>query len=241
MPFDSFLRRKTSVLSKIDKSFIGKWDEKIIPLCNKINSSPNYYTTSSCAGRIVLMIAQNKKSHNLFLKISHELISFNWLKNNLNEIIKNKFDSVRSFGFLPKFGKLKKNKGGVFDDSRSLSGNFKNPKFQIENNSGQSKKLKTELIKFKCEPPILHVVCRNLESASLLLEKAKSSGMKHSGIHCLGRNIIIEIHGDDKLEFPIFNKNKILVNDDFLKLIAKESNEKLKKSWKMIENISKKF
>ena len=182
MPFDSFLRRKTSVLSKSDKSFIGKWDEKIIPLCNKINSSPNYYTTSSCSGRIVLMIDQNKKSHNLFLKISHELISFNWLKNNLNKI-KNKF------------------------------------------------------VKFKCEPPILHVVCRNLESASLLLEKAKISGMKHSGIHCLGRNIILEIHGDDRLEFPIFSKNKILVDDDFLKLAAKESNEKLKKSWKMIENL----
>src|SRR3989344_4894109 len=97
MPFDSFLRRKTSVLSKSDKSFIGKWDEKIIPLCNKINSSPNYYTTSSCSGRIVLMIDQNKKSHNLFLKISHELISFNWLKNNLNKI-KNK--SVK-FKFEP--------------------------------------------------------------------------------------------------------------------------------------------
>src|SRR3989344_511777 len=187
MPFDSFLRRKTSVLSKIDKSFIGKWDEKIIPLCNKINSSPNYYTTSSCAGRIVLMISQNKKSHNLFLKISNELISFNWLKNNLNEIIKNKF------------------------------------------------------VKFKCEPPIIHIICRNLESASLLLEKAKSSGMKHSGIHYFGKSIILEIHGDDKLEFPIINKNKILVDDNFLKLVAKESNEKLKKSWKMIENLSEKF
>ena len=186
MPFDSFLRRKTSVLSKIDKSFIGKWDEKIIPLCNKINSSPNYYTTSSCAGRIVLMISQNKKSHNLFLKISHELISFNWLKNNLN-------------------------------------------------------KIKNKLIKFKCEPTILHVVCRNLESASLLLEKAKSSGMKHSGIHCLRRNITLEIHGDDRLEFPIFNKNKVLVDDDFLKLATKESNEKLKKSWKMIKKLSEKF
>src|SRR3989344_3603522 len=236
MPFDSFLRRKTSVLSKIDKSFIGKWDKKIIPLCNKINSSSNYYTTSSCAGRIVLMISQNKKSHNLFLKISHELISFNWLKNNLNKI-KNKFGSVRSFGFLPKFGKLKKNKGRVFDDSRSLSGNFKNSKLQIENNSGQSKKLKAKLIKFKCEPPILHVVCRNLESASLFLEKVKISGMKHSGIHCLRRNIILEIHGDDRLEFPIFSKNRILVSDNFLKLIAKESNKKLKKSWKMIEKL----
>ena len=122
------------------------------------------------------------------MAISHELISFNWLKNNLNEIIKNK-------------------------------------------------KLNRLLIKFKCEPPILHVVCKNLESASLLLEKAKSSGMKHSGIHYLGKNPIIEINGDDRLEFPIINKNKILVNDNFLKLITKKSNKKFKKSWKMIEKL----
>lgn len=192
MSFDSFLRRKKSVLSKMDKSSIGKWDKKIIPLCDKINSSENYFTTSSCSGRIVLMIAQEKKSHNLFLVISHNLISFNWLKNNLNKIIKNK-----------------------------------------------------KLIKLKCEPPILHVVCRDLESASSLLEKAKSSGLKHSGIHYLGpkgvssggKNPILEINGDDRLEFPVIYKNKILIDDNFLKLIAKESNKKLKKSWKMIEKL----
>ncbi len=190
MPFDSFLRRKKSILSKPDKSSIGKWDNKIISLCNKINNSNNYYTTSSCSGRIVLMVAQEKKSHNLFLAISHELISFNWLKNQLNKIIKNK-------------------------------------------------KLNKLLIKFKCEPPILHIVCRNLETTSLLLEKAKSSGMKHSGIHYLGKNPILEINGDDRLEFPMIDKNKILVDESFLKLIAKKSNAKLKKSWKMIKKLEK--
>lgn len=187
MPFDSFLRRKKSVLLKSDKSSIGKWDEKILSLCNKINRSENYYTTSSCSGRIVLMIAQEKKSHNLFLIISHNVISFNWLKNNLNKI----------------------------------TNKIKRP------------------IKFKCEPPILHIICRDLGSASLLLEKAKKSGMKHSGIHYLGKNPILEINGDDKLEFPIINKNKILVDDNFLKLIVKESNKKLKKSWKMIKKLEK--
>lgn len=188
MSFDSFLRRKKSVLSKSDKSSIGEWDNKIISLCNKINKSNNYYTTSSCSGRIVLMIAQEKKSYNLFLTISHDLISFNWLKNQLNKIIKNK-------------------------------------------------ELNNFLIKFKCEPIILHIVCRNLESASLVLEKAKNSGMKHSGIHHIGKEIIIEINGDDRLEFPIINKNKILVDNNFLKLIAKESNKKLRKSWKMIKKL----
>lgn len=126
------------------------------------------------------MIDQEKKSPNLFLAVSHNLISFGWLKNNLN-------------------------------------------------------KIKNKSIKFKCEPVILHVVCRNLESASSLLEKAKISGMKHSGIHSIGRNIILEINGSDRLEFPIINNGKILVNDEFLKLIVKQSNEKLKKSWKMVE------
>lgn len=195
MSFDPFLRRKKSILSKIDKSSSGKWDNKIISLCSKINSAENYYTTSSCSGRIVLMINQEKKSHNLFLAISHELISFNWLKNNLNKII----------------SKINKS------------------------------------VKLKCEPPILHVVCRDLKSASLILEKAKKSGMKHSGIHYLGpqgissggKNPFLEINGDDRLEFPIINKNKILIDDNFLKLIAKESNKKLKKSWKMIEKFEK--
>lgn len=188
MSFDSFLRRKKSIFSKIDKSSIGKWDKKIVFLCKKINCLDDYYTTSSCSGRVLLMINQEKKSHNLFLAVSHELISFNWLKNNLNQIIKNK-------------------------------------------------KLNKLLIKFKCEPPILHVICRNLESASLLLEKAKSSGMKHSGIHYLGKNPILEINGDDRLEFPIIDQHKILIDDNFLKLIVKESNKKLKKSWKMIKKL----
>ena len=188
MPFDSFQQRKQDILSKPDKSSIGKWDEKIVFLCNKINSLENYYTTSSCSGRVVFMIEQEKKSHNLFLAVSHELISFNWLKNNLNKIIKNK-------------------------------------------------RLNKLLIKLKCEPLILHVVCKNLENASLLLEKAKSSGMKHSGIHYFGKKIILEITGDDRLEFPISNKNKILVNDNFLKLISGESNKKLKKSWNMIKKL----
>ncbi len=187
---DSFLQRKTAALSKIDKSNIGKWDKKIISLCNKINKLEDYYTTSSCSGRIILMIDKEKKFPNLFLAVSHDLINFNWLNNNLNKIVKNK-------------------------------------------------KLIKETIKFKCEPVILHVVCKNLGGASLLLEKAKSSGMKHSGIHNLKRNILLEINGSDRLEFPIINKRKSIIDDKFIKLIVKKSNEKLKKSWKMISRLEK--
>ncbi|MFH1503408.1 MAG: tRNA wybutosine-synthesizing 3 family protein [Candidatus Diapherotrites archaeon] len=183
MQKDFFSQRKFAVLSKLDKSFIGEWDKKIIPICEKINSKEEFYTTSSCAGRIVLMLDKEKKSPDLFLKVWHDRISFNELKKSLKEI------------------------------------------------SGKN------LVKFKFEPPILHIACRDLESASRLLEKAKSIGWRRSGINALGKNIVLELNSTERLEFPILDNGKVLVEDNFLKLIIKQANEKLKKGWRKIEKL----
>jgi len=212
---DSFNQRKTSILSKQDKSHIGKWDKKVISLCNKINKSENYYTTSSCSGRAVIMIEQEKKSSNLFLKVWHDLIDFKELKSVLLNLSNQK--SVIS----------------ITNSER---------KIMAKSDLKQNKYYRTKqenLIKFKCEPPILHIVCRDLKSASELLEKAKISGFKHSGIHVLKKNILLELNGPYRLEFPIINKEKILVSDDFLKLIAGQTNDKLKKGWLDIQKLEK--
>ena len=84
---DLFLQRKKDVLSKLDKSCIGSWDKHIAKLCDKINSLENYYTTSSCSGRSVLIIDQDKKAENLFVFVSHEKIKFEELKKELEKII----------------------------------------------------------------------------------------------------------------------------------------------------------
>ena len=83
-----FNKRKKDILGKRDKSFIGGWDKKIIPLCKKLNKSDEYYSTSSCSSRIVLIIDSDKKTHGLFLKIYHDVVSFNEFKKDLDEIIK---------------------------------------------------------------------------------------------------------------------------------------------------------
>ncbi len=184
---NNFNQRKKDILSKPDKSSIGKWDEKIIPLCNKINQNKNYYTTSSCSGRIVLMIDSEKKSSGLFLYISHNLITLKTLKQELKKI------------------------------------------------------KKTNLIKFKQEPMILHVACASLEHAKKLLDKSRKAGFKKIGIISLGKNIIVEINGSQKIEFPIMKNKKILVNDDFLKLIIQKSNKNLKKTWDKIKKLEKSF
>ena len=71
---NSFNQRKKDILLKSDKSSIGGWDEKIVELCEKINKLDNYYTTSSCAGRAVVMEDVEKKGPGLFLYVSHDKI-----------------------------------------------------------------------------------------------------------------------------------------------------------------------
>lgn len=192
-----FNQRKKAVLSKLDKSSIGEWDKKIKFLCENLNNSNDYYTTSSCSGRVVLMIDQEKKERGLFLNVSHDLISLDFFKD------LNKINTLR-----------------VYPESFP-------------------KKMITKDIKFKCEPPLLHIACKDLESASYLLEEAKKIGWKRSGIITFGKNIILELHSTDKLEFPIISNGIFLVDDNFLKIIVKQSNEKLKKGWKKIEKLQK--
>jgi len=90
MEKSSFLQSKEAVLSRLDQSSIGEWDKKIIPLCNKINSMENYYTSSSCSGRIILMVDQEKKGEGLFLFTTHDLVKFEKIKEELNKILESK-------------------------------------------------------------------------------------------------------------------------------------------------------
>jgi tRNA wybutosine-synthesizing protein 3 len=51
-----FLRGKEKAIESLDKAKNeGKADEKILPILNILNRSEEYYTSSSCSGRIVLL------------------------------------------------------------------------------------------------------------------------------------------------------------------------------------------
>ncbi|PJE81595.1 hypothetical protein COU58_01470 [Candidatus Pacearchaeota archaeon CG10_big_fil_rev_8_21_14_0_10_32_42] len=179
----NFIQRKIDVLNKKDKSFAQGWDEKVISLCERINKKENYYTTSSCSGRVLLMLDQPKKSSGLFLWVEHGVVNLENLKKSISEL------------------------------------NIKG------------------LVKFKCEPPIIHLVCKTLEDAEEILEKGQKSGWKNSGIINLRNNIVVELHGTEKLELPIFEGGKFLVDDKFLLLLIEKSNQKLEKGWNLIKNL----
>lgn len=235
-----FLQRKKDILSKLDKSSIGKWDEKIVKLCKKINSCENYYTTSSCSGRILVMQDQEKKAPNLFKFVSHNLISY-------KKFIKS----------LPNFYK--------HNTENNLHSKFLRRCFlSSPNPNANSKDLVS--FKFKQEPLILHVMCKDLESAKKLLEKAQISGWKRSGIifadkknfqeknslssplRCNkprsinsveNKRIVVELLSTEKLEFPLTHDGKFLVDENFLKIVLKKANENLKKGWKKIKRLER--
>jgi len=97
-----------------------------------------------------------------------------------------------------------------------------------------------DLIIFKQEPCILAIACRSLEAATELLHKAREkSGWKESGIMNIGKRIMVELRSTEKLAQPIMDKSKILVDDDFIKILVKESNKRLERTWKKIENLVK--
>ena len=57
----NFQKEKTEFLKKRDRSKKGSIDEDIVQLIKEINSKKYFYTTSSCAGRIVLLQTKSKK------------------------------------------------------------------------------------------------------------------------------------------------------------------------------------
>jgi tRNA wybutosine-synthesizing protein 3 len=90
-----FIKRKEDRLLRRDKSFRGKWDEGILNLCKKINSSEGYYTTSSCSGRALFLRESDKKEKNLFLKVYHNEVSFEKIKKDVLEIVKSEEGIVK--------------------------------------------------------------------------------------------------------------------------------------------------
>jgi tRNA wybutosine-synthesizing protein 3 len=77
----TFEKRKKDFLAKDDKSSIGSWDKPIVPLCNKLNKNKDYYSLSSCSGRVVLLRNVKEKKHGLFVFRSHEKISLREISN----------------------------------------------------------------------------------------------------------------------------------------------------------------
>jgi len=81
----NFESTKKDILGKTDKSNVGGIDKPILELCESINASNDYFTTSSCSGRITLIDDREKKAPDVFLFRSHKKVELDELKKGLNQ------------------------------------------------------------------------------------------------------------------------------------------------------------
>lgn len=83
--FDNAKKSYLEKLYKPDKSKKGDVDTAIIPLIETINALPDFYTTSSCAGRISLLVEpeSGKKYDSAWHFVTHEPTSFDEVKPHL--------------------------------------------------------------------------------------------------------------------------------------------------------------
>lgn len=96
----------------------------------------------------------------------------------------------------------------------------------------------TRYILFKFEPLILHVKCRDLNTANLLFSTAMGCGFRESGI---GSNNIVGIRTLIKLDIPIGcmeNENLILfVLKDYLEVVTKLSLDRFKENFRKMRQL----
>jgi tRNA wybutosine-synthesizing protein 3 len=80
----AFLTRRENALRSIsaaeghdhDKSPKGSLDAPIADLVNYINSTPQYYTTSCCSGRITLLLEKGTRKGGEWLLASHDPVTY---------------------------------------------------------------------------------------------------------------------------------------------------------------------
>jgi len=175
---DYFDNNKKTFLAKLDKSKKGEVDQRILPLINSLNAKSDFYTTSSCSGRVYLWKGKGKKNEMIWLRTSHDLI-------------KEDFFQI-------------KEKGQVW---------------------------------LRLEDFILHIACRNLETANLLLERVRKL-YKKSCILSASNKILVEIRGSEFVEMPLYEDGKLLFNGSF-SWLKKEINSRLKSIWKKEKELGK--
>ncbi|MFH1403104.1 MAG: hypothetical protein ABIH11_02415 [Candidatus Altiarchaeota archaeon] len=91
---------------------------------------------------------------------------------------------------------------------------------------------------FKCEPPILHVVAKSLEDANHFLHEAREAGFKRSGLQSSGedRNVL-EVLSTESINTPLVVDGKIVVAEEYVRILVEDGNRKLESGWVKIERL----
>jgi tRNA wybutosine-synthesizing protein 3 len=104
----------------------------------------------------------------------------------------------------------------------------------------KSKKLPKCIVWFRVEPVILHIACKNINCARKLLNLARNIGFRRSGVISIRKSkIVLELVSTEKIDAIVSKNGKIVIGEDYFKVIVKEGNRKLEKTWRKIDRLYK--
>lgn len=88
---------------------------------------------------------------------------------------------------------------------------------------------------FRYEPLIMHIAANSIEKAQQIVNIARNLGFKRSGIQSTRRKIIVEVASTEVIDTIIAKNGRLLVDDSYIQILAKESNKKLDRTHKKIK------
>ncbi|MBI5002031.1 hypothetical protein HZC31_01450 [Candidatus Woesearchaeota archaeon] len=97
--------------------------------------------------------------------------------------------------------------------------------------------ISSDIVFFRFEPLILHIVCKDLDAAQQLLLLCNTAGLKHSGAISLGERIVVEIVGNDRLDAPVAKAGTLLITSEGISHFVADANEKMKRNVERIERL----
>jgi tRNA wybutosine-synthesizing protein 3 len=232
-----------------DNSPKGFVDPVCLPLMYLLNAHADYVTTSSCSGRIALFhsLASEAGSEggvkrgNLkargWVFVSHDLLTVEQQE----EIVLSMHNPPTSFKD-EEWGSVAASSGAMAQPTGADEG--------YQAHVGESTSFRPPgfgELSLKCEPFVMHVQCRTMESAKTLLSAAVSdAGFRNSGVVPPGARIMVAIrHAGLSLDVPLIlgdgvgiccdnGESGSTVSRRYLMELLKLSNQKLTENFRRI-------
>ncbi|CAN8022203.1 unnamed protein product [Ixodes persulcatus] len=212
---DKFAKEKREILQAADLSRKGAIDARIEHVVEHLNAHPQYYTTSSCSGRTVLLSEVREASFSPGSAIADNVGRLLLSKPNLQD---SSGDTVRKKGCV------------WLNVSHELLG-------QGELELSLSSHTGSAVLKF--EPFILHVRCHTLEDARKLLATSIGAGCRNSGIMISKTGSVhVAVRTTLSMEVPLSQNGNLLVSAQYLEFLRSEANAKMAKNWARLERFS---
>ncbi|WP_457550801.1 tRNA(Phe) 7-((3-amino-3-carboxypropyl)-4-demethylwyosine(37)-N(4))-methyltransferase [Archaeoglobus sp.] len=87
-------------------------------------------------------------------------------------------------------------------------------------------------------PPIIHIACKDLSCAEMLMSIANNSGFRRSGIISV-KNWVVEITSLERLEVPVALNGELILSENALRVMVDFANRKLAKSKEKLKRFYK--